>query len=70
MKNQRLFLFLVMAAAGLTVFLLVFIIGPIEVGNVRASVNGAPMKRSLFCMSILGRLSGYDFSRETLTLHP
>jgi len=69
MKNQRLFLFLVMAA-GLTVLLLVFMIGPIERRDVRASVNGAPMKRSLLGMSFLGRLSGYDFSRETLTLHP
>ena len=69
MKNQRLILFLVMAE-GLTVLLLVFMIGPIERGDVRASVNGAPMKRSLLGMSFLGRLSGYDFSRETLTLHP
>ena len=68
MKNQRLILFLVMAE-GLTVLLLVFMIGPIERGDVRASVNGAPMKRSLLGMSFLGRLSGYDFSRETLTLH-
>lgn len=45
-------------------------IGPIAMGDVRASVNGAPMKRSLLGMSFLGRLSGYDVSRETLTLHP
>ena len=45
-------------------------IGPIVMGDVRASVNGAPMKRSLLGMSFLGRLSGYDVSREILTLHP
>ena len=45
-------------------------IGPITMGDVRASVNGAPMKRSLLGMSFLGRLSGYEVSRETLTLRP
>ena len=45
-------------------------IGPIAIRDVRASVNGAPMKRSLLGMSFLNRLSGYDVSRETLTLRP
>lgn len=45
-------------------------IGPISVMDVNASVNGAPMKRSLLGMSFLNRLSGYDVSRETLTLRP
>ncbi|MEQ9574556.1 MAG: TIGR02281 family clan AA aspartic protease, partial [Rhodospirillales bacterium] len=34
-------------------------IGPIVVRDVRASVNGADMKRSLLGMSFLGRLGGY-----------
>lgn len=45
-------------------------IGPITMTGVRASVNGAPMKRSLLRMSFLGRLSGYDVSRETMILRP
>ena len=45
-------------------------IGPITMTGVRASVNGAPMKRSLLGMSFLGRLSGYDVSRETMILRP
>ena len=45
-------------------------IGPITMAGVRASVNGAPMKRSLLGMSFLGRLSGYDVSRETMILRP
>ena len=45
-------------------------IGPITMTGVRASVNGAPMKRSLLGMSFLGRLSGYDVSRETMIPRP
>ncbi len=45
-------------------------IGPITMAGVRASVNGAPMKRSLLGMSFLSRLSGYDVSRETMILRP
>lgn len=44
------------------------IIGPIEVTDVRASVNGAPMDTSLLGMSFLGRLSGYKATADTLTL--
>ena len=43
-------------------------IGPIVVDDVRASVNEAPMKRSLLGMSFLERLAGYEVERETLTL--
>ncbi len=45
-------------------------IGPVTMAGVRASVNGAPMKRSLLGMSFLSRLSGYDVSRETMILRP
>jgi len=44
------------------------VIGPIAVADVRATVNGAPMQNSLLGMSFLGRLSGYQVSRETLVL--
>lgn len=43
-------------------------IGPVAVTDVRASVNGAPMDQSLLGMSFLGRLAGYQVSRETLVL--
>jgi aspartyl protease family protein len=43
-------------------------IGPIELDDVRASVNEAPMKHSLLGMSFLERLSGYEVAHETLTL--
>jgi aspartyl protease family protein len=43
-------------------------VGPIEVTDVRASVNGAPMDTSLLGMSFLGRLSGYEVTPDTLTL--
>lgn len=43
-------------------------IGPVVVDNVRASVNGAEMERSLLGMSFLNRLGGYEVSREALTL--
>ena len=45
-------------------------IGPIALNDVRASVNGAEMARSLLGMSFLGRLSGYQVSDDTLTLRP
>jgi len=45
-------------------------IGPIAMADVRASVNGAPMRRSLLGMSFLSRLKGYDVSRETMILRP
>ena len=43
-------------------------IGPITLTDVAASVNGAPLKRSLLGMSFLGRLSAYEVSRDSLTL--
>lgn len=46
------------------------VVGPIVLDNVRASVNGAPMERSLLGMSFLGRLSGYSVSNDVLTLRP
>ncbi|MEQ9361177.1 MAG: TIGR02281 family clan AA aspartic protease [Rhodospirillales bacterium] len=45
-------------------------IGPIVVRDVRASVNGADMKRSLLGMSFLGRLGGYRVAGDVLTLSP
>jgi aspartyl protease family protein len=45
-------------------------VGPIALDDVRASVNGAEMARSLLGMSFLGRLSGYEVSDDTLTLRP
>jgi aspartyl protease family protein len=45
-------------------------VGPIALDDVRASVNGAKMARSLLGMSFLGRLSGYEVSDDTLTLKP
>ncbi|WP_162913246.1 TIGR02281 family clan AA aspartic protease [Rhodospirillaceae bacterium SYSU D60014] len=44
------------------------VIGPIRLANVRASVNEAPMPRSLLGMTFLGRLSGYEVSGGELTL--
>jgi aspartyl protease family protein len=43
-------------------------IGPIAVRNVRASVNGADMRRSLLGMSFLERLDGFNISKNILTL--
>ena len=43
-------------------------VGPVAVADVRATVNGAPMQNSLLGMSFLGRLSGYQVSRDTLVL--
>ena len=45
-------------------------IGPISVSDVAASVNGAPMARSLLGMSFLDRLSGYEVRNGTLVLRP
>ncbi len=45
-------------------------VGPIALDDVRASVNGADMARSLLGMSFLGRLSGFEVSDDTLTLRP
>ena len=45
-------------------------IGPISVSDVAASVNGAPMARSLLGMSFLDRLSGYEVRDGTLVLRP
>jgi len=44
------------------------IVGPIEMRDVRASVNGAPMNSSLLGMSFLERLTGYEVTNSTLTL--
>lgn len=43
-------------------------IGPIEVQDVRASVNQQPMQGSLLGMSFLNRLSGYEVRDGVLTL--
>jgi len=43
-------------------------IGPIEIDNVRASVNGAKMKTSLLGMSFLSRIGGYEVVGNRLTL--
>jgi len=43
-------------------------VGPIEVENVRASVNEAPMDRSLLGMSFLSRIGGYQVRGDVLTL--
>ncbi|MCC7048760.1 MAG: TIGR02281 family clan AA aspartic protease [Alphaproteobacteria bacterium] len=43
-------------------------VGPIEIENVRASVNRAEMAGSLLGMSFLGRLSGYEVQNGILTL--
>ena len=44
-------------------------VGPIALDDVRASVNGAEMARSLLGMSFLGRLKGYEVSDDVLTLN-
>lgn len=43
-------------------------VGPIRVADVAASVNQAPMDRSLLGMSFLRRLSGYEVRGDRLTL--
>ncbi len=45
-------------------------IGPLEMENVRASVNSAPMSHSLLGMSFLERLGGYQVEGDRLTLRP
>jgi aspartyl protease family protein len=45
-------------------------LGPIVIDDVRASVNGAEMRRSLLGMSFLDRLSGYEIANDTLILRP
>jgi aspartyl protease family protein len=45
-------------------------IGTIVMDDVPASVNAAPMDRSLLGMSFLGRLSGYSVENGVLTLRP
>lgn len=45
-------------------------IGPISLRDVRASVNRAPMDRSLLGMSFLGRLGAYEVRGDRLTLWP
>lgn len=45
-------------------------IGTIVMADVPASVNGAPMDRSLLGMSFLSRLSGYAVENGVLTLRP
>ncbi len=46
------------------------VLGPIAMTDVRASVNGAPMRQSLLGMSFLSRLSGYEVTGDRLTLRP
>ena len=43
-------------------------IGPIELNDVRASVNGAAMKTSLLGMSFLSRIGGYEVAGDKLVL--
>lgn len=43
-------------------------IGDITIENVEASVNPSPMQQSLLGMSFLSRLSGYEITRNTLTM--
>lgn len=45
-------------------------VGSIRVDDVRASVNGAEMSRSLLGMSFLERLSGYEVTAGSLILYP
>ena len=45
-------------------------VGPIVMRNVRASVNGSPMDRSLLGMSFLGRLASFEFRGDRLLLRP
>ena len=45
-------------------------IGPIARTDVRASVNGAEMRRSLLGMSFLSTLRGYEVTRDRLILRP
>jgi aspartyl protease family protein len=45
-------------------------IGPIRMEEVRASINGTNMPRSLLGMSFLKRLSGYEVTSGSLILYP
>jgi len=45
-------------------------VGPIVLEDVRASVNGAEMQRSLLGMSFLSRLGGYEVRGDRLILRP
>jgi aspartyl protease family protein len=45
-------------------------VGPILIEDVRASVNGAEMDRSLLGMSFLSRLGGYEVRGDRLILRP
>ena len=45
-------------------------VGSIRMEDVRASVNGADMGRSLLGMSFLERLSGYEVTSGSLILYP
>jgi len=45
-------------------------IGPLQIRDVRASVNGAAMNSSLLGMSFLERLSGYEVRGNSLVLKP
>lgn len=46
------------------------VVGPIMVENLRASVNGVAMQRSLLGMSFLERLGGYEVRDGRLILRP
>ena len=43
-------------------------IGPIEISNVRASVNSVSMSSSLLGISFLSRIGGYEVLGNKLTL--
>lgn len=45
-------------------------IGTLQIDEVRASVNGAPMSESLLGMSFLERLSGFEVTGNSLILKP
>ena len=45
-------------------------IGPIQVADVPATVNGAEMRESLLGMSLLNRLGGFDVRDGVLTFRP
>jgi aspartyl protease family protein len=46
------------------------VVGPIRLGSVRATVNGAAMGQSLLGMSFLERLAGFEVRNGRLTLRP
>lgn len=43
-------------------------VGPLEVTNVEATVNGAPLRQSLLGMSFLGRLDGFEYRGNDLVM--